>query len=121
MKNADRIPKNLFLVRSCAKGPNRKGFYVVKAREVTKKGITIFQSKSGAEFNNIKVVVPFNDDFQGSNDNFYYDTGIKVRFNIPLSVSKSYLEKYTSGPLINTNSEYISIDSISKENIIIIY
>lgn len=39
MKNADRIPKNLFLVRSCAKGPNRKGFYVVKAREVTKKGI----------------------------------------------------------------------------------
>ena len=90
----------------------------IEVEQVTKKGITVFQSKDGTEFNNIKVVVPFNDDFQGSNDNFYYDTGIKIRFNTPLSVSKSYLEKYTSGPLINTNSEYILIDSISKDNII---
>lgn len=94
------------------------GISGVEVEQATEKGIAIFQSKDGTKFTNIKVVVPFNDDFQGSNDNFYYDTGAKIRFNTPLSVSKNYLEKYTSSPLNNTNSEYIQIESISKDNII---
>ena len=39
MKKTDKSPKNLFVVRTCTKGPNKKGYYVAKAREVTKKGV----------------------------------------------------------------------------------
>ena len=39
MKKTDKSPKNLFVVRICTKGPNKKGYYVAKAREVTKKGV----------------------------------------------------------------------------------
>ena len=28
MKKTDKSPKNLFIVRTCTKGPNKKGYYV---------------------------------------------------------------------------------------------
>lgn len=89
----------------------------IEVDRVNKNGINIFITKDGNEIENVTVLVPFNTDIITKEKQYYYNTGSKIKFNVPLEINKSYLEKYTSSKLDNIDSEFISIDSI-KDNII---
>ena len=53
-------------------------------------------------------------EIKSDKETYFYKTNSGIKFNTPLSVSKSFLEKYTSTPLNNISSEYIMIDNISN-------
>lgn len=89
----------------------------IEVNRVNKNGTNVFITKNGNEIENVTVLVPFNIDVKTKEKQYYYNTGSKIKFNVPLEINKSYLEKYTSSKLDNINSEFILIDSI-KDNII---
>ena len=72
-------------------------------------------SSTGEEIRDMKVITSINDEIKSDKETYFYKTSSGIKFNTPLSVSKSFLEKYTSTPLNNISSEYIMIDSISND------
>ena len=102
-------------------GPNliiEPGTSPVEVRLVNERGSNQFKNLNGETIPDLVVVAQFNSEIEPNPENFYYYTGTKYKFDSPLRVSKTFLEKYTTTPLNNTNAEYISIDSISNDNII---
>lgn len=90
----------------------------IEVKLININGANQFKNLNGEIIPDLVIVAQFDPEIESDFGNFYYYTGTKYKFDSPLRVSKTFLEKYTPTSLNNTNEEYISIDSISNNNII---
>lgn len=70
---------------------------------------------TGEEIRDMKVITSIEDEIKSDKETYFYKTTLGIKFDTPLSVSKSFLEKYTSTPLNNISSEYVAIDNIVND------